>query len=213
MTNKEQLIEQKKKIEGDIDRLKKIIDASNDTTFEIIIEDLKEQMIGNVNAEDWAQLKSNLKDVSSINGTRDFIESQSILLAKKQTELEELTNQIDHYQTSLFEQQNSDEKIETGIKFKTIELCTGDVYKSNIPNVTNGYWYFLIKKSSEKDNNFCIVSNFFPNEEKLLQYPKNIECLENTFYIGNIFENDDDAAKAKEALKKIYEKKDEKDKG
>jgi len=201
-TTKAELIKQKEKIAADIERLKKIIDASSETTFEIIVEDLKEQMIANVNLEDWATLKSNLKDISAIDNTKTFIENQSILLTKKQTEFEDIENQIKNYQISLFETEEN-QIIDTGFTFNSIALSTGDVYKSNIPNVTNGYWYYLIDKSLEKEGDYCILSNFFPKEERLLQYPKNIELLDATSFVGNIYENDEDGEKARKALEKI----------
>ena len=44
---KQELIERAAEIQEDIERLQKIVDASSETTFEIILEDLKVQMMVN----------------------------------------------------------------------------------------------------------------------------------------------------------------------
>lgn len=103
---KEELIKQKEELESEIERLQKIIDASSETTFEIIIEDLKQQMIQNVEEEKWSDVKSCIKEVDSVNGTKNFILKQSELLNRKKEELKDITTQIENFQTSLFEQKN-----------------------------------------------------------------------------------------------------------
>ena len=80
---KEQLIQEKETLESDIDRLQKIIDASSQTTFKIIIDDIKQQMIENIENERWSAVKSNLSEVTNVNGTREFISKQTDLLDKK----------------------------------------------------------------------------------------------------------------------------------
>ena len=203
---KEQLIEKAKLIQEDIDRLQKIVDASSETTFEIIIEDLKKQMIENVEAERWTAVKNCIKEVDSVNGTKNFIEKQSSLLTKKEEELEEITAQIENYQPSLFDstkEETENEAIETGIKYQSSMLVTGDIYKSRfVNNKTGDYSYYLIKKSSEKEGSFAMISNSFEGE-RLLQYQKNVDLLDYTYYEGNIFIDDEDKEKALQGLKKI----------
>ena len=128
---KEQLIEKAKLIQEDIDRLQKIVDASSETTFEIILEDLKSQMIENVNMESWQTLKANIKEVDSIKGTQDFIAKQSTLLNKKKEELEEVNEKISNYQCGLFDNLiNQELKTEpTGFKRGDSMICVGDIYK------------------------------------------------------------------------------------
>lgn len=206
---KEELIKEQEILKSEVERLQKIIDASSETTFEIIIEDLKKQMIENVEAERWTAVKNCIKEVDSVNGTKNFIEKQSSLLTKKEEELEEITAQIENYQPSLFDstqEETENEAIETGIKYQSSMLVTGDIYKSRFVNNTTGdYSYYLIKKSSEKEGSFAMISNSFEGE-RLLQYPKNVDLLDFTYYEGNIFIDDDDKEKALQGLKIIEDK-------
>lgn len=189
---KEGLIKQQQQLKDEVTRLQKIIDASSETTFDIIIEDLKEQMRQNIEEEDWGEIKSCIKEVDNVNGTRKFISKQASLLSKKKEELADVTDKIDHFQPTLFDGQEeppAEEKRETtALKSPDNQLLyTGDIYKSRIQNIDNEYNYYLIKKSSEKVGCFALISNSFP-EERLLQYPKNLDLLLNTYFVGNRYE-------------------------
>ena len=142
---KEQLIEKAKLIQEDIDRLQKIVDASSETTFEIILEDLKSQMIENVNMESWQTLKANIKEVDSIKGTQNFIAKQSTLLNKKKEELKEVNEKISNYQCGLFDNLiNQELKTEpTGFKRGDSMIFVGDIYKYQEDDQEV---YYLIKK-------------------------------------------------------------------
>lgn len=216
---KEGLIKQQQQLKDEVTRLQKIIDASSETTFDIIIEDLKEQMRQNIEEEDWGEIKSCIKEVDNVNGTRKFISKQASLLSKKKEELADVTDKIDHFQPTLFdgqeEKQEEEKREATALKAPNNQLLyTGDIYKSNIPNVDDKYNYYLVKKSSEKVGCFAVISNSFP-EERLLQYPKNLDLLLNTHFIGNRFEPNGkkEYDEVKEAIKIIDESraKDEKD--
>lgn len=208
---KEELIKQKENLENEIERLQKIIDASSETTFEIIIEDLKNQMIKSVKSENWATVKAYIKEVDSVNGTKSFIEKQSSLLAKKKEELEKVEESIKNYQPSLFEQKRElnieGEAVETGFEDDEGNAYkTGDVYmvccsarpadggvrdssSSEAPEASaHAAEYYLIEKSTKSADKFVIVSNAF-EEELLMNYPKNREILESADYIGNIYED------------------------
>ena len=101
---KDELIKQKEELKSEIERLQKIIDASSETTFDIITDDLKQQIIEAVENEEWSEVKSGIKEISAVNGTKDFISRQSVLITKKKEELEDIETQIKNFQPSLFEQ-------------------------------------------------------------------------------------------------------------
>lgn len=61
----------------------------------------------------------------------------------------------------------------------------------------------LIAESEEYPTNFCITGTAF-TEELLLQYPKNREILNNTAYLGNMYDD-----KLAEFLAKLEEKQEE----
>lgn len=197
---KEQLIEKVKLIQEDIDRLQKIVDASSETTFEIILEDLKSQMIENVNMESWQTLKANIKEVDSIKGTQDFIAKQSTLLNKKKEELKEVNEKISNYQCGLFDNLiNQELKTEpTGFKRGDSMICVGDIYKYQEDDQEV---YYLIKKT--KKGKFAFSSSVDPEGEMQLQYPANLQVLNDTVYVGNIHIKDCDYEKALQGLKKI----------
>ncbi len=197
---KEQLIEKAKLIQEDIDRLQKIVDASSETTFEIILEDLKSQMIENVNMESWQTLKANIKEVDSIKGTQDFIAKQSTLLNKKKEELKEVNEKISNYQCGLFDNLiNQELKTEpTGFKRGDSMICVGDIYKYQEDDQEV---YYLIKKT--KKGKFAFSSSVDPEGEMQLQYPANLQVLNDTVYLGNIHIKDCDYEKALQGLKKI----------
>lgn len=48
---------------SEIEKLEAVIKASDTTTFEIIIEDIKREMSGNVAEEEWKILKQNIAKV------------------------------------------------------------------------------------------------------------------------------------------------------
>lgn len=205
MTEKEtkaQLVEKAKEIQEDIERLQKIVDASSETTFEIILEDLKSQMIENVNMESWSTLKSNIKEVDSIKGTQDFIAKQSTLLNKKKEELKEVNDKINNYQCGLFDDLLDKEvKAEpTGFKRNEQTICVGDIYKYQEDSQEV---FYLIKKTVK--GKFAFSSSIDPDGEMQLQYPANLQVLQDTVYVGNIHIEDCDHEKAVEAYNLIYQ--------
>lgn len=202
---KNQLIEEAKEVQEDIDRLQKIVDASSETTFEIILEDLKSQMIENVNMESWNTLKSNIKEVDSIKGTQDFIAKQSTLLNKKKEELKELNNQINNYQQGLFDNLlDKQVKAEpTGFKKDDMTISLGDIYKLEAQTEDSKDTYYLIIKT--KKNKYAFVSSVDSTCELELQYPANLLVISRTEYVGNIHIEDCDHEKAIEAYNLIYQ--------
>lgn len=202
--SKQELIELKKQLEEEIASLKKIIEVSNTLVFDLLIKEVKKEMQENIAQEEWKRLRENQKKIESYHNIEKILQNQEELLKQKETEFEDVENALKYYQISLFEQAQENQEVEnTGFKDKQqLEIKTGDVYKSNQPNVTNGYYYYLIKKSSEKEGSFAIISNYF-EDERLLQYPKNLELLHFAHYEGNIYIQDEEQEYALEGLKKI----------
>lgn len=182
--------------------LKKIIEASSKTTFEIIIEDLKVRMAENVKMEQWSALKNNIKEVDSIKGTQNFIETQSTLLEKKQEELQEVEDSLQNYQTSLFDNQPAEEVTQekTGFNFKDVPIETGDIFANEDKTE-----YLLVKRSEEIEGSFAIVSNYFTGE-RCLQYPSNFALLNDKERVGNIYYMNNEPIKS--ALKIISDYQD-----
>ena len=185
---RQELEEKQKRLESEIEKLKAVIKASDTTTFEIIIEDIKREMSANIAEEDWKSLKKNACKVDKFREIVKIIQNQNDLLEQKKDELQDTVWELEHYQTSLFEETPllADGTCEsTGFKdSQSCEIETGDVYKS--VNDNGEISYYLVKKSVEKDNSYSIISNTF-DDELLLNYPKNRELILNSDYVGNIY--------------------------
>ncbi|MDD3238247.1 MAG: hypothetical protein PHV37_09150 [Candidatus Gastranaerophilales bacterium] len=200
---KEELEQKQKELKDDIERLKKIIKASDKTTFEIIIEDLKRQMHENVNNEAWGTLKSCIKEVDNINGTQEFIEKQSTLLSKKETELEETIQKINNYQPSIFEiNYDKDAKaLPTGYKNGDSSIVFGDIYKS--AKESTEPIYYLVRESTTSKGKVAVISSADAKNEMFLNSPKTLQLITEFDYIGNIYIKDIDHDNAVSALKLI----------
>ena len=53
--------------------------------------------------------------------------------------------------------------------------------------------YLLVKKSNEIEGKYAVCSNFF-EDERMLQYPANLGLLDDVDYIGNIYDENNEAA-------------------
>lgn len=205
---KEELIKQQENLKSEIERLQKIIDASSETTFEIIIEDLKQQMIENVQDEHWSNVKSCIKEVDSVNGTKNFITKQSELLNRKKEELKEVTTQIENYQISLFEQSEESKIAPTNIDLDGKPIRTGDVFMATDKCKSDGEQiYYAVIESCVK-NKFIIISNSYKDDDKLLHL--NLDILKDTDFVGNAYietDNVNTITSAKWALNQIEQYK------
>lgn len=173
---------------SEIEKLEAVIKASDTTTFEIIIEDIKREMSGNVAEEEWKILKQNIAKVDKFREIVRIIQNQDDLLEQKKDELKDVEWELDHYQMSVFE--NHTVSLEgdcVSTEYKHVEgykLETGDVYKAI--NHDGEVCYCLVKKSSEKAGAYALISNSFQGE-LLLNYPKNRKLVVNAEYVGNIY--------------------------
>jgi hypothetical protein len=185
---KEDLLLEKAKVDDEVTRLKKVIEASNDETFQIVMDDLKEQIKAEIDKEEFSNAKSLLSNVTSFKNAQNYITEQGKLLSKKQAESASLEEQIANWQPSLFDQcpetlfSIAGKAIPTGLKTKYREINVGDVFELHGD-------YMVVKISSEITDKFAIISNFFDGE-KMLQYPKNFAYLENTVFVGNIYDEE-----------------------
>lgn len=186
---KEELEEKRDCLNIEIEQLEKIIAASDTSTFEIIITNIKSEMNSNVKEEDWKSLKQNKNKIEGFRKVARIIQNQSELLNKKQKELEDLEWELNHFQLNMFKSEAEDIPAPEETPYKAPEcdesLTTGDVFRAK----ANDKDYFLVKKSEEIEGSYAIISNSFKGE-RLLQYPSNRKILDETEYIGNIYYGD-----------------------
>lgn len=86
---KEELEEKRDCLNIEIEQLEKIIAASDTSTFEIIISNIKSEMNSNIKEEDWKSLKQNKNKIEEFRKVARIIQNQSELLNKKRKELED----------------------------------------------------------------------------------------------------------------------------
>ena len=197
---KDELEQRKKQLIDEIEKLKTIIKASDTSTFEIMIDDIKKEMLSNVAEEDWKTLKTNKTKVEKFREIVTIIQNQDELLEQKEDELENVQLKLDNYQLDLFEDYPQEEllPIKTGFSVDNgdsenlgVDLYTGDVYGDALETAdpAEPCGYYLIKRSAELSDSFAIVSNKF-EDERLLQYPSNRKILTDKDFVGNIYQTD-----------------------
>lgn len=214
---REELEEQKEQLQKEIEKLNVIIEASDTSTFEIMIDDIKAEMVNNVAEENWKVLKANRSKVEKFREIVKIIQNQDELLEEKKDELDEVQWKLDHFQQNLFDQETEEtetteeveeenECVTTGYIEQGATLYTGDVWKEESPKADGEAILYAIIKSNELEGSFAIISNSFEGE-RLMQYPSNLKMLEGTQYVGNIYIEDDDqenAIKAFDLVMSLY---------
>lgn len=192
---KEQLQSRAEQLEHEIETLKNVIEASNTTVFDLLIGEVKKEMQDNIAEEEWKKLKENQKKIESYRSIEKTLQNQEDLLERKIEELEDVQSAIDCYQPTIFEaieENESGTAEKTG--FETDEgeaIQTGDIYHV-IDDPEEPERYVLIKKSNEIENSFAMISNFFEGE-RCLQYPSNRKILDQSIYVGNIYNAKEDS--------------------
>lgn len=185
---KEELENKKKQLTDEIEKLTKFISSSDTSTFEIMIDDIKQQMYSNIAEEDWKSMKVNKGKIEEIRNVSKIIQNQSELLEEKKDELEDVIWELEHYQISVFEQHANPEFLEpedTGYMANGKSINTGDIFQiTGDAEISDRY--VLIKKSSDIKDSYAMISNFFEGEA-CLQYPKNFNILNEANYLGNIY--------------------------
>ena len=105
---REELEEQKEQLQKEIEKLNIIIEASDTSTFEIMIDDIKAEMVNNVAEENWKVLKANRSKVEKFREIVKIIQNQDELLEEKKDELDEVQWKLDHFQENLFDQETEE---------------------------------------------------------------------------------------------------------
>ncbi len=200
---KAELKEREKQLAQECEQLQKVIEASNTTIFDLLINEVKKEMENNIAEEEWKKLKENQKKIESYRSIEKTLQNQEDLLERKKEELKDVQSAIECYQPTLFEQPEEKQEIEGEAEVTNFEYCgtpikTGDVFKKTSEGEDT--IYYLIKKSTEISNSYAIISSIFEGE-RCLQYPSNFKILEGSDFVGNIYSEENE--KALEGLKKI----------
>lgn len=185
---KEQLIQKENQLMQECETLRNVIAATNTSVFDLLIGEVKKEMENNVAEEEWKILKENQKKIESYRSIEKALKNQEDLLEQKQEELEDVQYAIEYYQPSLFEEQAEISKGQSAeytgyVDENNTEYRVGDIF------ITENDEYLLIKKSSEIEGKYAVISNFF-EEERMLQYPANLELLRDVAYLGNIYDKE-----------------------
>lgn len=203
--NKKQLEEKKEQLEKEIKILQNVIDASNSSVFDLLVNEVKKEMEINVSQEDWKALKHNRKKIENYRNIETVIQNQSELLEKKTEELDDIEYQIENYQPGLFDEQEAQdtgfwmEEFSPGEENR-IQLQTGDIFQITNENTGSVTVYKIV--SSKENGKYAIVGNDIDGE-LLLNYKKNRELLHKADYVGNVFGGEISAQKAAQELEKL----------
>lgn len=197
--SKRELVAKIREVKREIEELNRIVNIGNLESFELIISKIKEDIIRNVNEEDFKAAKKNMGKINKMRDFTDYIEKQKDIIEQKEDELEELQYQYDNYQMNMFEEYSEEEgePEDTEIRHNNKMLRTGDVYAGAKENK-----YLLVVHSKEMADKFALVTNYLEGEH-LLQYPKNQELLTGAVYLGNIYFKTD--KKAQDGFDEISE--------
>ena len=198
--SKRELVAKINDVKREIEELNRITSIGNLESFELIISKIKEDIIRDINEEDFKAAKNNMGKINKMRDFTNYIEKPRDLIEQKEDELEDLQYQLDNYQMNMFEEYSEEdsEPEDTGIKHNNKMLRTGDVYKLDGENEQESR-YFMVVSSKEMPEKFALITNYIEGEH-LLQYPKNQELLNRAAYLGNTYFKD---KKAQDGLDRI----------
>ena len=195
--NKSDIVNEINKLTAELPLVKKVAEISEHEGLEIAYNELTEKCCARVKAKSYKESKDAIKALEVINNFQTYLNEQKNRAERIEYRIAELRIELTKCQLSLFQEENI-QKVATGIQHNDKELYTGDVFE------TSNRDYLLIIESEEHPSNYAITGTAF-NEELLLQYPKNRVILNDTAYVGNIF----DSAELAEFLDKLQEKQEE----
>ena len=180
--SKRELVAKINDVKREIEELNRITSIGNLESFELIISKIKEDIIRDINEEDFKAAKNNMGKINKMRDFTNYIEKQRDIIEQKEDELEDLQYQLDNYQMNMFEEYSEEdsEPEDTGIKHNNKMLRTGDVYKLDGENEQESR-YFMVVSSKEMPEKFALITNYIEGEH-LLQYPKNQDGLDRISY-------------------------------
>lgn len=195
--SKADILNEISRLNAELPIVKKIAEISDHEGLEIAFNELTENCCNCVKSKAFKASKSALKELETVNNFKEFLERKKERVIQIENKIAELKIELTRYQLNFFDEQNV-QKIPTDIKHENREIYTGDVYET--PNRE----YLIIIESEEHPTNYAIIGTAF-TEELLLQYPKNRMVLNNTAYLGNLFDDN----KLAEFVDRLTEKQEE----
>jgi len=190
------IINEINRLTAELPTRKKIASMAEHEGLELAFAELTDICCQLVKAESYKDSKKAITSLEVVKKFRDYLKEQENRIDSIENRIAQLRIELTRCQLSLFDEDT--QKIATGIQHEGRELFTGDTFE--LPDKS----YLMITESSEDPNNYVIVGTAF-SEELLLQYPKNRNVLNDTAFIGNIFEND----KLAEFLAQLQEEQEE----
>ncbi len=192
--NKSDIVNEINKLTAELPLVRKIAEISEHEGLELAYNELTEKCCARIKTKNYKESKDSIKSLEVINNFQNYLNEQKSRAERIECRIAELRIELTKCQLSLFQEENT-QKCATGIQYEERELYTGDVFE------TSNRDYLLIVESEQHPTNYAITGTAF-DEELLLQYPKNRTILNNTAFIGNIF----DSAELAEFLCKLQEK-------
>ncbi len=197
--NKQDIINEINRLTGELPLRQKIAEIAEHEGLELAVNELTENCCASVKSKSYKNSISQIKDLKIISAFQDYLQSQKDRIDAINNRIAQLKFDLANEQLTLFAETFSDKRA-TGIYHNDTELYTGDIFETHEHN------FIVITESSENPDKYVIVQTT-SDEELLLNSLKNRALLNDTAYLGNLYENE----KLQEILEKIRpsEKNDE----
>ena len=179
---KTEIINQINSLTGQLPSILKVAEIAQHEGLKIAIDELTDYCCSCIKLKCYKESKDYIKSLEAVNNFKKYVEEQEQRAKRIETKIAELKIELTRCQLSLFED-NKPQKINTGFSINDRELFTGDVFETLEKD------YLMIIESNEHPTNYAIIGTAY-FDELLMQYPKNREMLNDTAYLGNIFEDD-----------------------
>jgi len=120
--------------------------------------------------------------LKTISAFQDYLQSQKDRIEAIHNRIMQLKFDLANEQLSLFTETLQNKKA-TGIYHNKKELYTGDIFETQEHN------FIIVTESSENPEKYVIIQTT-SNEELLLNSLKNRALLNDTAYLGNLYEDE-----------------------
>lgn len=91
---KAELKEKEKQLAQECEQLQKVIEASNTTVFDLLINEVKKEMEDNIAEEEWKKLKENQKKIESYRSIEKHYRTKKTFLKEKKKNLKMYARQL-----------------------------------------------------------------------------------------------------------------------
>lgn len=189
--NKQDIINEINRLTGELPLRQKIAEIAEHEGLELAVNELTENCCASVKSKSYKNSIQQIKDLKTISAFQDYLQSQKDRIDAIHNRIAQLKFDLTNEQLTLFAEALQNKRA-TGIYHNNAELFTGDIFETHEHN------FIIVTESSENPDKYVIIQTD-SDEELLLNSLKNRTLLNDTAYLGNLYENE----KLQEILDKI----------